>query len=186
MSFYTYSLTDAKGNEIPLTQYQGKVVLLVNTATACGFTPQYQELVSLYERFHEQGLEIIDVPCNQFGDQAPGTMEEIQQFCDLNFNTPFPQMHKSHVKGENALPVYHYVTSQKGFAGFGNSAKGLAMAAMMKMKDRHYAKNPDIKWNFTKFVINRSGEVVARFEPTHSLDELTLLIEKLLQDKSEE
>lgn len=153
MSFYTYSLTDAKGNEVPLTQYQGKVVLLVNTATACGFTPQYQELVSLYERFHEQGLEIIDVPCNQFGDQAPGTMEEIQQFCALNFNTPFPQMHKSHVKGENALPVYHYVTSQKGFAGFGNSAKGLAMAAMMKMKDCHYAKNPDIKWNFTKFVI---------------------------------
>ncbi|MBP3871131.1 MAG: glutathione peroxidase [Faecalicoccus sp.] len=180
MSIYDYTLLDRKGNEVSLKQFEGKVMLIVNTATGCGFTPQYEDIEKMYEEMHEQGLEIIDVPCNQFAGQTPGTDEEIHEFCTLRYHTQFPQMKKSDVNGENELPLYTYLKSQKGFEGFGSGAKALAMSAMLKKIDKNYKKNPDIKWNFTKFVVDRQGNVVARFEPTAKMEEVAKCVRSLL------
>ncbi len=180
MGIYEYSVTNAKGEEVSLEQFKGKVMLIVNTATGCGFTPHYKDLEAMYEEFHDKGLEIIDVPCNQFAGQTPGTDEEIAQFCTLHYNTKFPQMKKSDVNGENALPLFTYLKSQQGFAGFGVGPAALAMSAMLKKIDKDYKNNPDIKWNFTKFVVSREGEVVARFEPTASMKKVRECVEKLL------
>ncbi len=172
MSFYDYSVTNTSGEEVSMEQFKGNVVLVVNTATGCGFTPQYKELEEMYEKYHEKGLEIIDVPCNQFAGQTPGTDEEIHDFCTLKYNTQFPQMKKSDVNGENALPLFQYLKSQKGFEGFGKGVKAIAMSAMLKKIDKDYKNNPEIKWNFTKFLVDREGNVVARFEPTADMAEL--------------
>ena len=180
MGFYDYTLLDGKGNEVSMRQFEGKVVLVVNTATGCGFTPHYEPIEKMYEAYHERGFEVVDVPCNQFRDQAPGTDEEIHQFCQLHYNTQFPQMKKSDVNGENALPLYTWLKSQKGFEGFGMSPAGLMMAGLLKTIDKNYKKNPDIKWNFTKFVIDRSGNVVARFEPTADMKKVEECIVSLL------
>lgn len=180
MSIYEYTLLDRKGNEVSLKQFEGKVMLIVNTATGCGFTPQYEDIEKMYEEMHEQGLEIIDVPCNQFAGQTPGTDEEIHEFCTLRYHTQFPQMKKSDVNGENELPLYTYLKSQKGFEGFGSGAKALAMSAMLKKIDKNYKTNPDIKWNFTKFVVDRQGNVVARFEPTAKMEEVAKCVRSLL------
>ena len=169
MSLYDYSVKDRSGNEVSLEQYRDKVVLVVNTATGCGFTPQYKELEEMYEKYHDQGLEILDIPCNQFAGQTPGTDEEIHEFCTLRYNTQFPQMKKSEVNGENELPLYTWLKSQKGFEGFGHGPMALAMSAMLKKIDKDYKNNPAIKWNFTKFLVGRDGEVVERFEPTESM-----------------
>ena len=168
-TFYDQTVTASDGTIIPMSDYKGKVVLVVNTATGCGFTPHYKELEELYERFHDQGLEIIDVPCNQFAGQTPGTDEEIHEFCQLKYKTQFPQMKKSDVNGEDAIPLFIYLKNQKGFEGFGKGAKAMAMSAMLKKIDKDYKNNPDIKWNFTKFLVDREGRVVARFEPTLSM-----------------
>ena len=180
MSVYDYSVTTPAGEEISLKNYEGKVLLIVNTATGCGFTPHYKELEAMYEADHEKGLEIIDVPCNQFAGQTPGTDEEIHEFCTLKYNTQFPQMKKSDVNGENALPLFQYLKSQKGFEGFGHGPAALAMGIMLKKIDKNYKNNPDIKWNFTKFVVNRQGEVVARFEPTADMKDVRACVESLL------
>ena len=180
MQFYDYSVPNTKGEEVFMKQFEGKVVLVVNAATGCGFTPQYKPLEEMYERLHDRGLEIVDVPCNQFAGQTPGTDEEIHEFCTLKYNTQFPQMKKSDVNGENALPMYQYLKSQKGFEGFGHGPAALAMSAMLKTIDKNYKQNPDIKWNFTKFVINRQGEVVARFEPTADMKKVAECVESLL------
>lgn len=178
--FYEYAVKDSKGNDFSMENFKGKVVIVVNTATGCGFTPQYEELESMYEKFHDKGLEILDVPCNQFAGQTPGTDEEIHEFCTLKYNTKFPQMKKSDVNGENALPVFEYLKSQKGFEGFGKGPKALAMSAMLKTIDKDYKNNPNIKWNFTKFVVDREGNVVARFEPTASMKKLEEQVAALL------
>ena len=178
--FYELSVTNAKGEEIPMKDYEGKVVVVVNTATGCGFTPQYKPLEEMYEALHDKGLEIIDVPCNQFAGQTPGTDEEIHEFCTLKYNTQFPQMKKSDVNGDNAIELFKYLKSQKGFEGFGKGAKALAMSAMLKTIDKDYKNNPEIKWNFTKFVIDRQGNVVARFEPTADMKKLRECVEGLL------
>ena len=136
---YEISVKDRLGNDVSLSEYKGKVLLIVNTATRCGFTPQYDALEALYEKYHEKGFEILDFPCNQFFKQAPGSDEEIHAFCTMKFNTKFPRFKKIDVNGKEEDPLYTYLKSQK--AG-------------------------RIKWNFTKFLINREGEVVARFEPT--------------------
>ena len=180
MTFYDYSLTDRSGNEVSMHNYEGKVVIIVNTATGCGFTPQYKDLEAMYEKYHEQGLEIIDVPCNQFADQTPGTDEEVHEFCTLKYNTQFDQFKKSDVNGEHALPLFTFLKNEKGFSGFGNSIKALGMRAMCKLKDPNYKKNPDIKWNFTKFVVDRNGNVVKRFEPTEDMHLLETCIQSLL------
>ena len=180
MSLYDYSVKDRSGNEVSLEQYRDKVVLVVNTATGCGFTPQYKELEEMYEKYHDQGLEILDIPCNQFAGQTPGTDEEIHEFCTLRYNTQFPQMKKSEVNGENELPLYTWLKSQKGFAGFGHGPMALAMSAMLKKLDKDYKNNPSIKWNFTKFLVDREGNVVARFEPTADMDDVAAAVGRLI------
>lgn len=180
MNIYDYSVPTPDGKELALKDFEGKVMMIVNTATECGFTPQYEDLESIYHDFHDKGLEIIDVPCNQFAGQAPGSDEEIQNFCSLNYNTEFPQMQKSDVNGENALPLYTYLKSQKGFEGFGKGPKALAMNMLLKKVDKDYKHNPEIKWNFTKFIIDRQGNVVARFEPTTDMKEVRACVEGLL------
>ena len=180
MSIYDYSIQDAQGNDVPLKNYKGKVLLIVNTATKCGFTSQYKELEQIYETYHERGLEIIDVPCNQFGKQAPGTNREISEFCTLNYNTKFPQMKKSDVNGANALPLYTYLKTQKKFEGFGESKTAQLLHDYIKKSDPDYKNNSDIKWNFTKFVIDRSGTVAARFEPPAPMADVDACVAKYL------
>lgn len=176
--FYDYSVKDPKGNDVKMSDFKGKVVLVVNTATGCGFTPHYKPMEEMYEKYHDKGLEILDIPCNQFAGQTPGTDEEIHEFCTLKYNTKFPQMHKTNVnnnpeKGEVEEPLYTFLKSQKGFEGFGKDVKGLKekatvgmMDAMLKKIDPDFKNNSKIKWNFTKFVVDRDGNVVRRFEPT--------------------
>ena len=180
MSIYDYTLTAGDGSQVSMEQYRGKVLLIVNTATGCGFTPHYKDIEDMYEKYHDQGLEVIDVPCNQFAGQTPGTDEEIHEFCTLKYNTQFPQMKKSDVNGENALPLFQYLKSQKGFEGFGHGPAALAMSAMLKKIDKDYKTNPDIKWNFTKFVVDREGNVVARFEPTEKMEKVAACVAGLI------
>ena len=179
-SIYDYSVPATDGTEVKLADYKGKVMVIVNTATGCGFTPHYEPLEKMYENYHEQGLEIIDVPCNQFAGQTPGTDEEIHEFCTLKYNTQFPQMKKSDVNGENELPLYTYLKSKKGFEGFGKGPKALMMSGLLKTIDKDYKNNPNIKWNFTKFVVDREGNVVARFEPTADMKNLEECVKSLL------
>ena len=180
MSIYDYSVQDAQKNDVSLSKYKGKVMLIVNTATDCGFTPHYKEIEEMYEKYHEKGLEIIDIPCNQFGEQAPGTDKEITKFCKLHYNTKFPQMKKADVNGSNALPLYTYLKSQKGFEGFGEGKMAEMMNEFIKKIDENYRDNPDIKWNFTKFIISKDGTVVARFEPTAPMSNVEECILKYL------
>lgn len=154
-SIYDYTVRDAEGNMIELSQYKGKVLLIVNTATGCGFTPQYQGLQEIYERYKDQGFEILDFPCNQFGHQAPGTNEEIHEFCQSRFGITFKQFDKIDVNGDNESPLYTYLKSQKG--------------GMMGSK---------IKWNFTKFLVDKDGKVVDRFGSTTTPEK----IEKTLKE----
>ncbi len=178
---YDFNVLDRKGNEISLSEYKGKVLLIVNTATRCGFTPQYEELEALYKVYRDKGLEILDFPCNQFGQQAPGSEEEIHSFCQLNYGTEFPQFKKIEVNGENQSPLFAYLKAQKGFAGFDLNHKiGALLHDMMLKADPDYASKPDIKWNFTKFLVNRQGEVVERFEPTADMKEVETKIAELI------
>ena len=179
--FYNYTLLSQTGETVKMDRFKGKVVLIVNTATACGFTPQYEPLEKIYRELHDKGLEIIDIPCNQFGSQAPGTDEEIHTFCTLNYNTTFPQMKKSDVNGEHQLPLYAYLKSQKGFNGFGEGKMADLMRGHLAKINPGYENSSDIKWNFTKFVIDRSGNVVARFEPTADMEAVKAFIMKEIQ-----
>lgn len=180
MNIYDYKIEMTNGEMLNLADYKGKVMIVVNTATGCGFTPHYEPLEAMYEKFHDAGLEIIDIPCNQFAGQTPGTDEEIHEFCTLNYNTQFLQMKKADVNGANAIPLFTYLKAQKGFEGFGKGVKAIAMSAMLKKIDKDYKNSPDIKWNFTKFVIDRDGNVVARFEPTTDMKELEKCVEALI------
>lgn len=180
MSIYDYSVPDAQGNDISLNKYKGKVMLIVNTATECGFTPHYKELEAMYEKYHDKGFEIIDVPCNQFGAQAPGTDSEIHEFCRRRYNTTFPQMKKSDVNGKDALALYTYLKTQKGFEGFGEGETAEKLDAFIKKIDSNYKNNSDIKWNFTKFIVSRDGTVVARFEPATPMSEVESCVAKYL------
>lgn len=183
MGFYDLSVTNVNGEEVKMSDYKGKVVMVVNTATGCGFTPHYEPMEAMYEKYHDAGFEIIDVPCNQFAGQTPGTDEEIHEFCTLKYNTQFPQMKKSDVNGENAIELFKFLKEQKGFEGFGKGPKALAMGVMLKKIDKDYKNNSEIKWNFTKFVINRKGEVVARFEPTADMNKVEKFVEQLISEK---
>ena len=177
---YDYTITTGKGEELNLADYKGKVILVVNTATGCGFTPQYAPIEQMYRDYHDQGLEILDIPCNQFGKQAPGTDEEIHEFCTMHFNTTFPQMKKADVNGENELPLYTYLKAQKGFEGFGEHPYKALLEKMFAEADPEWDKKPDINWNFTKFVIDREGNIVARFEPTAEMSEVEACVKALL------
>jgi glutathione peroxidase len=158
-SIYQYNVKNNAGDDISLEQYKGKTLLIVNTASNCGFTPQYQGLQELYSKYQAQGLEILAFPCNQFGKQEKGSNEEIKSFCDLHFNIKFPLFDKIDVNGDNTHPLYAYLKAQApGILG----SKG-------------------IKWNFTKFLVNSDGKVVKRFAPTVKPEALTADIEKLLK-----
>ncbi|MCR5214814.1 MAG: glutathione peroxidase [Eubacterium sp.] len=180
MTFYDLSVTAPDGSQVAMKDFEGKVVLVVNTATGCGFTPHYKDLEAMYERFHDQGFEIVDVPCNQFAGQTPGSDDEIHEFCQLKYNTQFPQMKKSDVNGDTAIPLFKFLKEEKGFETFGKGPKALAMAAMLKKIDKDYKNNAEIKWNFTKFIIDRSGKVVARFEPSIDMKEVEQCVESLI------
>ncbi len=180
MGFYDYDVEKRDGTKQSMADYKGKVVLVVNTATGCGFTPHYKPLEEIYEKYHDNGFEIVDVPCNQFAGQTPGTDDEIHEFCTLKYNTKFEQMKKADVNGESAIPLFTYLKSQKGFEGFGKGPAALAMGLMLKKIDKDYKNNPDIKWNFTKFVIDRNGNVAARFEPTADMKEVEKCVASLM------
>ncbi|MBR5083494.1 MAG: nitroreductase family protein [Prevotella sp.] len=172
-SIYDFNVKDDAGKDVSLAEYKGKVLLIVNTATRCGFTPQYKELEALYEKYAKDGFEILDFPCNQFGGQAPGTIQEIHQFCTANFNISFPQFDKIDVNGENASPLYVYLKSQKGFGGFDvTDERGKMMDGMLRKQDTDYDKKSDIKWNFTKFLVSRDGQVIKRYEPTDKMNDI--------------
>lgn len=168
-SIYDFSVKAQDGSEVSLADYKGKVLLIVNTATGCGFTPQYDELQDIYEEFQEDGLEILDFPCNQFGEQAPGDDEEIHSFCTGRFGITFPQFSKIEVNGANAIPLYKWLVENSTFNGFDKNPAGLMMSQVAKKMDKDYKNNSSIKWNFTKFLISRDGEIIARFEPTESM-----------------
>ena len=165
MNIYDFTVKAQDGSEVSLSDYKGKVVLVVNTATGCGFTPQYDELQDLYEEFKEKGFEILDFPCNQFGEQASGDDEEIHSFCTGRYGITFPQFSKVEVNGENAIPLFKWLTENTTFGGFGLSPMGVMLSGVVKKTDKDYKNNGKIKWNFTKFLIDRNGEIVARFEP---------------------
>ena len=178
---YDFTVLDRRGKEVSLSEYKGKVLLIVNTATRCGFTPQYEALEAMYKDYKNKGLEILDFPCNQFGQQAPGTEEEIHEFCTLNFGTEFPQFKKIEVNGENESPLFTYLKAQKTFEGFDlNDKLGKLLDEMLSKADPDYAKKSDIKWNFTKFLVDKEGNVVKRFEPTHDMKLVEEEVKKLL------
>lgn len=180
MSFYNYSVQNRAGEEVSMKNFEGKVVLVVNTATGCGFTPHYEPLQKMYDKYTKKGLVILDIPCNQFYGQAPGSDDEIHEFCTLNYNTKFDQMKKSDVNGENELPLYTFLKNKKGFDGFGHGELADKMDELLSGIDADYKNNSDIKWNFTKFVIDREGKVVARFEPTADFGEIEKCVNSLL------
>ena len=169
---YDFTVKDRKGNQVSLNEYAGKVLLIVNTATGCGFTPHYEPLEAMYKDMKDQGLEILDFPCNQFANQAPGSEDEIHQFCTLKFGADFPQFAKIDVNGENASPLYAYLATEKPFAGFGKGLKNAALNKFAEMNNKQFGDKAYIKWNFTKFLVNREGKVVARFEPTVDMKEV--------------
>ena len=178
---YDFSVKDRKGKDVSLKEYSNEVLLIVNTATKCGFTPQYEELEKLYEKYHSQGFEILDFPCNQFGQQAPGRDEEIHEFCKLNYGTEFPRFKKIKVNGPDADPLYQFLQEQKGFAGW-DMEHPIAhiLDDMLTKADPNYKEKADIKWNFTKFLTNKKGQVIARFEPTTKVEVIAAKIEELL------
>jgi glutathione peroxidase len=181
MSIYDFNVKDTEGNDVSLSEYEGKVLLIVNSATECGFTPQYNELTEIYNEFKDDGFVILDFPCNQFGGQAPGTGEEIKQACRLNFLVEYPIFDKIDVNGENEDPLYTYLKSEKTFEGFDEDHELAAIIADVVSKiDSDYENNSDIKWNFTKFLVDREGNVVERFEPTKDLKCVKKEIKELL------
>lgn len=162
-----FVVKDMNGQDVLLKDYLGKVVLVVNTATECGFTPTYADLQALYAELHEKGLEILDFPCNQFGEQAPGSADEIHSFCTGRFGVTFPQFEKIEVNGANEAPLYTWLKSEKGFAGFDPDHKITPILVdILGKADPDWESKTDIKWNFTKFLLDKEGKVVARFEPT--------------------
>lgn len=181
MNIYDFEVENIKGESVSLKEYENKIILIVNTATRCGFTPQYDELQDLYERYHSQEFVILDFPCNQFENQAPESNQEIYNFCDANFGIKFPMFAKIDVNGESASPLYKYLVSQKGFGGF-DEAHPITplLTSMLSRKNPDYQSSPEIKWNFTKFLIDKNGKVVERFEPTTDISHIEDKIKELL------
>ena len=165
MNIYDIKITNRKGEEVEMSSFKGKVLLIVNTATGCGFTPQYKGLEELYQKYNAQGLEILDFPCNQFGNQAPGSDEEIHEFCTFRYKTSFDQFKKIDVNGENETELYKFLKSQIVDEKVEGLKGKMAMKAIEKISST-CKKEGDIKWNFTKFLVDREGNVIARFAPT--------------------
>ncbi len=178
---YDFSVKDRSGNQVRLADYEGKVLLIVNTATGCGFTPHYTPLEAMYKDLKDKGFEILDFPCNQFANQAPGSEDEIHEFCTMKFGTDFPQFAKLNVNGEEADPLFAYLATEKPFTGFGKGVKNAALKTFSEMNNKTFGDKAYIKWNFTKFLIDRKGNVVARFEPTEDMDKVRKAVEEMLE-----
>ena len=179
MSIYDYKVKNRNGEEIPISNYKGKILIIVNTATGCGFTPQYEGLEKLYKEYHEKGLEILDFPCNQFGNQAPGNDEEIHQFCQFKYNTSFDQFSKIDVNGETESPLYTFIKNEIKEDEIEGMKNKVAMKAVEKISST-CKKQGDIKWNFTKFLVDREGKVVARFSPTFKPEDIEERVKELI------
>ena len=178
---YDFTVKDRFGNGVSLRDYAGKVLLIVNTATGCGFTPHYDPLEDMYKDLRESGLDILYFPCNQFANQAPGTADEIHDFCTIKFGTEFPQFAKIDVNGENADPLFAFLAAEKPFAGFGKGVKNAMLKKFTDANNKKFGDKAYIKWNFTKFLISRSGEVIARFEPTVDMKDVRAAVEEELR-----
>ena len=172
MSVYDFKVATRDGGEESLDQYKGKVLLIVNTATGCGFTPHYEPLEAMYKEYRDQGFEILDFPCNQFADQAPESDDEIHEFCQVKFGTEFPQYKKIDVNGDTADPLFAYLATEKPFEGFGKGLKNKALEKFAGQNNKKFGDKAYIKWNFTKFLVNREGNVVQRFEPKVDMGEV--------------
>ena len=177
---YDFKVRDRAGNEVSLEEYRGKVLLIVNTATGCGFTPHYTPLEEMYAQLRDKDFEILDFPCNQFADQAPGSDDEIHEFCTLKFGTESPQFAKIDVNGENADPLFAYLAGEKPFQGFGKGLKNAALNKFAAANNKKFGDRTYIGWNFTKFLIDREGSVIARFEPTVDMAEVRKAVEAAL------
>lgn len=179
MSIYEFKVKKRNGEEVSLSDFKGKVLLIVNTATGCGFTPQYEGLETLYEKYHEKGLEILDFPCDQFGHQAPGTDDEIHEFCTMKYQTKFEQFSKIEVNGENEIPLYTYLKEKAPLEEVVGLKNKMAMKAIEKISTTCKKEN-DIKWNFTKFLVDKEGNVIKRYNPTFKPMDMEEDILKLL------
>lgn len=180
MTIYDFKVKDSKGNEVLMSDYKDKVLLIVNTATGCGFTPQYDGLEALYEKYKDMGFEILDFPCNQFLNQAPGTNEEIIQFCQLKFGTKFKTFSKIKVNGKDAEPLYTFL-KEKAQEEIKNEKTTSFEEKLEKLG--HAIMGKEIKWNFTKFLVDKNGNVVKRYSPTVTPEEIAPKIEELLAEK---
>ena len=176
---YDFKTKSNKGEEVCLAQYEGKVLMIVNTASKCGFTPQYDGLEALYQKYKDQGLVILGFPCDQFAGQEPGSNEEIAEFCRLNHGVTFPLMAKSEVNGDNAEPVFEYLKTQAPTEEY-NGLKAKAAAKLFGTISKSVKKDSDIKWNFTKFLVNRDGTVIKRYAPTTEPVDIEKDIESML------
>ena len=179
MSIYDLKVKNRGGEDVSLSDFKGKVLIIVNTATGCGFTPQYAGLEELYTKYHDKGLEVLDFPCNQFGNQTPGTDDEIHEFCSLKYNTSFDQFTKVDVNGENELPLYTYLKEQIKEDKINGMKNKMAMKGVEKLS-KTTKKEGDIKWNFTKFLVDREGNVIERYSPTYKPEEMEDKIKELL------
>ena len=179
-SISDFTVRAQDGSSAELAVYAGKVLLIVNTATGCGFTPQYEDLERIYAAHRDQGLEILDFPCNQFAGQAPESDDEINQFCSLKFNTEFPRFKKLDVNGDTADPLFAALATERPFQGFGGGIKAAALNKFAKANNKKFGDKAYIMWNFTKFLIGRDGRLVARFEPTADMAEVERAIEAQL------
>jgi Glutathione peroxidase len=177
---YDFTVKGRKGESVNLSDYEGKVLLIVNTATGCGFTPHYEPLEAMYRDLRDKGFEILDFPCNQFANQAPGNADEIQSFCQMKFGTEFPQFAKIEVNGDNAEPLFEFLATEKPFEGFGKGIKNAALNKFADMNNKKFGDKAYIKWNFTKFLIGKDGSVLKRFEPTTDMEEVRKAVEQLL------
>lgn len=181
MSVYDYKVIGIDGEEISLEKYKGKVLIISNTASKCGFTPQYADLEKLYNKYNEQGLEILGFPCNQFAGQEPGNNKEVKNFCQLNYGVSFPLFEKIDVRGSSAHPLFKYLSEEISFKGLNlKHPGGQILYNFLKEQFPEYLIGNSIKWNFTKFLIDREGNVVGRFEPTTEPLDMVSEIEKLL------
>ena len=179
MSIYDIKIKNRDGKDVSINDFKGKVLVIVNTATGCGFTPQYEGLEKLYKKYHDKGLEILDFPCNQFGNQAPGTDDEIHNFCSLTYNTSFDQFTKIDVNGESESPLYTFLKNEIADDTIEGIKNKMAMKAVEKISKTAKDKK-DIKWNFTKFLVDREGNVVGRYSPTYKPQDMEEKIKELI------
>ena len=177
---YDFTVKDMDGKDVSLSEFKGKLLLIVNTATGCGFTPHYEPLEEMYRDLRDRGLEILDFPCNQFAGQAPGTDEEIHDFCTIRFGTEFPQFAKIDVNGETADPLFNYLAAEKPFKGFGRGLKNAMLEKFAAANNKQFGDKVNIGWNFTKFLVDREGRVVERFEPTVDMKKVREAVEAAL------